>query len=131
MPAAPGACAQHVGGGVLFGLTRLAVVRSDRPGLPTTTAAAAAPCLSPPRRNRPPRAPAFDPGSPELFYLPSFFHEPQLSDISATLGGMQLPLHTQVLAVRVGACLAAVTSGLELEGADARPAKVCGGWVGG
>lgn len=63
--------------------------------------------------------------------MPSFFHEPQLSDISATLGGVQLPLHTQVLAVRVGACLAAVTSGLELEGADARPAKVCVWWVGG
>ena len=60
----------------------------------------------------PPVAPlAVDPAQPELCYLPAFFSGPQLADAALTVAGVTLPLHSQLLAMRVGACHAAVVSG--------------------
>lgn len=59
--------------------------------------------------------PVFDAGEPERFYLPAHLLDvarPQLSDASVAVEGVQLPLHSQVLFVRAGACLEALASGM-------------------
>ncbi|GAB4824264.1 hypothetical protein N2152v2_011310 [Parachlorella kessleri] len=51
---------------------------------------------------------AVDPHQPELCYMPAFFSGPQLADAALSIGGVALPLHSQLLAMRVGACHRAV-----------------------